>query len=431
MIEITFLGQIVATLAGAVAFVSLLLVLAAGAYVLAAAAEGLERLAAPPGVRPELVAGRARILRAIAAVLGLGAAGLVIATSTVGGTLGTLAFAVTLGALARGGTLALSMLGMRTAAKLEGARAGRVKALSAAKVKETAALEAKVKKRLAGDDLRAEITTADAALGRLREALGTLVDTRAALGQKLAMVKGSSGVAKLEPEVAKLRDELTLRIELGERVLAAGEAAAFRLACAMPIKKLVRRRPAEIAGLDPSAPGDPEARLAAATSAIDGYLVAIAEARAELEEVATRRPTVPPAAVDDDDDDDDDDDVRPKDPLSHARADLDVIESAYRSLRERAELSRLGQRAQRGLAEVASAAGAISKQARAFGLDEREFGLLLDDVARAERVSSIEPPVRDEDLRALVEALTRGTSALDQDDRASLGGVVAALRSIG
>ncbi|MDI3289036.1 hypothetical protein [Polyangium sp. 15x6] len=429
MIEITFLGQLVATLAGVAAFVSLLFVLAAGAYVLAAAAQGLEGLAAPRGVLPEVVAGRARILRAIASILGVITFAFVIATSIVGGTLGTITFAAALGALSRGGTLALSMLAMRTAAKREGARVTQAKALAAARARETAKLEATAKKRLAGEDLRAELSAADDALTRLREALGTLVDTRAALGQKLQTVNGT-GERRLAPEVARLRDELTLRIELGERVLAAAEAAAFRLACAMPIKKLVRKRPAEIAGLDPAAPGDPGARLAAATAAIDGYLVTIAEARAELEEVAARRPTVPPAAPDADKEDEDDD-GRPKDPLAHARADLDVIESAYRSLRERAELTRLGLDAQKGLAAVASAAGAVSKQARAFGLDEREFGLLLDDVARAERVSSIDPPVRDGDLRVLVEALSRGTSALDRDDRASLGGVVAALRSIG
>ncbi|MDI1478659.1 hypothetical protein [Polyangium sp. y55x31] len=430
MIEITFLGQIVATLAGVVAFVSLLFVLAAGAYVLAAAAQGLEGLAAPRGVLPEVMAGRARVLRAIATILGVITFAFVIATSTVGGTIGTITFAAALGALSRGGTLALSMLAMRTAAKRQGARVVQNKALSAARAAETAKLEATAKKRLAGEDLRAELRAADDALTRLREALGTLVDTRAALGQKLQTANGT-GEARLAPEVARLRDELTLRIELGERVLAAAEAAAFRLACAMPIKKLVRKRPAEIAGLDPAAPGDPEARLAAATAAIDGYLAAIAEARAELEEVTARRPTIPPPAPDADEDDDDDDDGRPKDPLAHARADLDVIESAYRSLRERAELTRLGLQARKGLAAVASAAGVVSKQAQAFGLDEREFGLLLDDVARAERVSSMEPPVRDGDLRVLVEALSRGTSALDRDDRASLGGVVAALRSIG
>ena len=431
MIEITFLGQIVATLAGALAFVSLLLVVATGAYVLGTAAKGLEALPAPRGVPALVLASRARILRAVAAILGLITFGFVIATATVGGTLGTLTFAVTLGALARGGTLALSMLAMRTAAKRQGARVAKAEALAASRARQTAALQATAKKRLAGDDLRAEIQAADAALGRLREALVALVDTRAALGQKLATAKEPNGVARLEPEVARLRDELTSRIELGERVLVAAEAATFRLACAMPIKRLVRRRPAEIAGLDPNAPGDPGARLAAATAAIDGYLAAIAEARAELEGVAARRPAVMPVLADDDDDDDDENDKRPKDPLAHARADLDVIESAYRSLRERAEITRLGLQAQKGLAEVASAAGVVSKQARAFGLDERDFGLLLDDVARAERVSSIEPPVRDGDLRTLVDALSRGTSALDQDDRASLGGVVAALRSLG
>ena len=429
MIEITFLGQLVATIAGALAFVSLLLVLAASAYVLGAAAKGLEGLAAPRGVLPDVVAGRARILRSIAWILGVLMFAFVISTSTIGGTAATITFAAALGMLARSGTLALSMLAMRTAAKLEGRRVVQKNALSAARAAQTAALEAKAKKRLAGEDLRGELRAADAALTRLREALGILVDTRAALGQKLQKGNSPGGEARLVPEVARMREELTLRIELGERVLMAAEAAAFRLACALPIKKLVRRRPAEIAGLDPAAPGDPAARLVAATTAIDGYLTAIAEARAELEEVTTRRPTLPPPAPDAVADDDDD--GRAKDPLAHARADLDVIESAYRSLRERAELTRLGLQARKGLAEVASAAGVVSKQARAFGLDEREFGLLLDDVARAERVSSIEPPVRDEDLRVLVDALSRGTSALDQDDRASLGGVVAALRSIG
>jgi len=308
---------------------------------------------------------------------------------------------------------------LRARAANEGRRIEQARALADERARTSAALAAKREQIIAGEDLRAEVAEAERELGRLRAALGTLVNTRAGLA-------GKSG-----PEAEALREELSLRIELGERVLAAAEGAAFRLACSAPVRRLVRRRPADLAGLSPQAPGDPEARVGAAIKAVDEYLVEIGEARRELEEAAARRPASMGAEGEVVEDEDESEDTEhDEDPAVRAGREIDAIETAYRAVRERADLARLRLSARAGMAEVASAAGAVSTRARALGLDEKELGLLLSDVARAEDATAVDV-ADDEEVRALAGALARGAAALDQDDRASLDELLGALRSLG
>lgn len=427
MIEITFLGRIVATLASTFAFVFLLGVLFASAYVLATAAEAIEALPAPAGLARASkdrrrrfsfwISGLAFVLAFVTAASLLGAGGL--ATS--------LLFFLALASVCRACVTVCLGLG----ARLRDARETRLR-LGAASSSEAqraarARLETDAARKLAGDDLRAEVVEADASIERLRDALSALRDTRAALGQKLAASVGTNAPSKLDPEVAKLRDELGLRIDLGQKVLVAAEAAAFRLASAVPLKKLVRRRPQEVAALDPRGAGDLGARVSAAIVAVDVYLASIAEARVELDEIAQRRPTLPPPG----EDELSTDPAAPLDPLERTSRDIDAIERAYRVLRDRLELLRLGLQARAGMAEVVTAAGEVSAKAAANGLSERELTQLVDDLSRAERATSVELGVPDDDLRALAEVLARGTSALDRDDRASLGEVVEALGELG
>ncbi|UQA62457.1 hypothetical protein [Polyangium aurulentum] len=411
MIEITILGELAFTLASALAFAFLLVAIGSGAFVVQTGALGLARLAPPRQTNTARWIG-----------VGAGVLSFVLALALVraGGAFETLLLAVALGFAGRalGGMAAIAAL-RALSANAEG-RAAQGRALEAARAEKMAAFEAKQRQMIAGDDLRAEVAAAEKALARLRAAIATLVSTRAGLAEKTG------------PEAEKLRDELSLRIDLGERVLAAAEAAAFRLACSAPVRRLVRRRPADLAGLSPAAPGEPEARVEAAIAAVDAYLVEIGEARKELEAAAARRPASMPGEDEDasEDEDTSEDAEHDEDPAARARREIDAIEAAYRSVRERAELARLRLSARAGMAEVASAAGAVSSRARALGLDEKELGLLLSDVARAEDATAVDV-ADDDDLRALAGALSRGAAALDQDDRASLDELLGALRSLG
>jgi predicted nucleic acid-binding Zn-ribbon protein len=411
MIEITIFGELAFTLASALAFAFLLIAIGSGAYVVHTGALGLARLA------PPRMSNMARWIGAGAGVLAF-----IVALSVVraGGAFETLLLATALGFA--GGALgkAAALAALRARAANADRRIHEARALEAARAEKSAALAAKRQQIIAGEDLRAEVAEAERALERLRAALATLVSTRAGLADK-------SG-----PEAEALRGELGLRIELGERVLAAAEAAAFRLACSAPVRRLVRRRPADLAGLSPQATGEPEARVGAAIAAVDAYLVEIGGARKELEEVAARRPASMPdeGEAAEEDDDASEDAEHDEDPAARARREIDAIETAYRAVRERADLARLRLSARAGMAEVASAAGAVSSRTRALGLDEKELGLLLTDVARAEDATAVDV-ADDEDLRALAGALARGAAALDQDDRASLDELLGALRSLG
>jgi hypothetical protein len=293
----------------------------------------------------------------------------------------------------------------------------RARALSEWRAQKAAEADEATRKRLLGEDLSAEVTNADAALKRLREALGTLVDTRATLATRLKNALDSGGNVSLVADMVRMRDDMDERIDLGKRVLGAAEGAVARLAFAMPVKKLVRRRPPEISGLDPRIPGNYAIRIDSAIAAIDAYIVTIGEARVEIHKIEAERPEIPHT------------DEGQALPL-RARRELDSIASAYAALRERADLVRLGLRAREGMAQVANAAGQVSIHAE-IPTDQREVHLLLDDIARANQTTAADFVGGDEHVRTLSAALARGAKALSGDDRASLGEVVEALQSMG
>jgi hypothetical protein len=291
-------------------------------------------------------------------------------------------------------------------------------ALDEARARKAAEMDAAARKRLLGEDLSVEVANADAALGRLRQAMSALVNTRESVVVKLKAALESGGNVSLVADMVRMRDDMDVRIDLGQRVLGAAETAVARLAYAMPIKKLVRRRPMEVAGLDPRLPGDYAARIESAIGAIDLYAGVIGQARIEIETIAAQRG----AGTNPDEG---------EDLLARARKEIDAIESAYRSVRERAELVRLGLRAREGMANVASAAGEVSVRAGEVLVDERDVGLLLDDLARANQTTAHDFIGGDEHVQELARALARGAKALSGGDRASLGEVVEALQSMG
>ncbi len=418
MIDITFLGQLVATLASVGAFLAFAGVLGAAAYVLSTAAMAIERL---PGAGALVVRGQTTTRNSLAWTLGTIAGVLsfvlTLATLRVGGVLGTLVFGVALGALARSSVALVGVLGARAGVRLARGRMARAKALVEWREQKAAEANEANRKRLLGEDLSSEVSNADAALGKLRQALDTLVNTRAALADKLKGALESGGNVSLVADMVRMRDDMDARIDLGKRVLGAAQAAVARLAYSIPVKKLVRRRPTEISGLDPRIPGNYAMRIDAAITAIDSYIVVIGGARAEIDSIETERPAVESA--------------NPDEALPvRARREIDAIASAYASLRERADLVRLGLRAHEGMAQVASAAGEVSIRAEGQ-VDQRDVNLLLDDVARANQTTAADFIGGDEHVRTLAAALARGAKALSGDDRASLGEVVEALQSMG
>ena len=431
MIEITFLGRIIATLASASALLWLLGVFFAAAYVLSTAATAMERLPKAPELHFEMgrEARRKRLVFWASGLVFVVVFGALVAVVSLGSTTPTFFFALGLGLVSRSCMRVCLVLAMRASDTQEGRYLRRTSDSKASQKAALARLEADRVRSLSGADLQAEVADADASLERLRDALSNLRDTRAALGQKLAASSGNNAPSKLDPAVARLRDELGFRIDIGQRVLYAAESAAFRLACAVPLKKLVRRRPVEVVSLNPRGAGNLGGRVDSAIEAIDKYIESIREARVELDEIAQRRPTLPPPGVDEIAEAQQEGAQR--DPLERASREIDAIEKAYRALRDRLELFRLGLAAKAGLAAVASAASQVGAKAEQNGLSEQELGQLLRDLAAAERATSIPMPVDDEDLRALAEVLARGTSALDSDDRASLGEVVTALGEMG
>ncbi len=418
MIDITFLGELVATLTSVGAFLALAGVVGAAAHVLSTAAMAIERL---PGTGVLIVRGQTLAQNGFSWTLGTIAGALsfvlTLATLRFGGVVGTLVFALVLGALSRSSVALVSILGGRMGARLARGRMARAKALVEWREQKASEANEANRKRLLGEDLSSEVANADAALGKLRDALKTLVDTRSTLADKLKTALDSGGNVSLVADMVRMRDDMDTRIDLGKRVFAAAEAAVSRLAFAMPVKKVVRRRPPEISGLDPRIPGDYAARIDSAITAIDAYIVVIGEARVEIYKIEAERPALENAEIGE------------SLPV-RARHEIDAIAAAYESLRERADLVRLGLRAREGMAQVASAAGEVS--IRVDGqLDQRDVNLLLDDVARANQTNAVDFIGNDDQVRTLAAALARGAKALSGDDRASLGEVVEALQSMG
>jgi hypothetical protein len=418
MIDITFLGQLVATLASLGAFLALVGVMGAAAYVLSTAAMAIERL---PGSGALVVRGQTPKQTgfpwSLGTIAGVVSFVFMLATLRVGGGIATFVFAFAFGALARSSVALVSVMGARTGARMASHRARRAKELIEWRAQKAAEANEATRRKLLGEDLSQEVANADAALGKLREALSTLTETRAALAEKLKAAMDSDGNVSLVADMVRMRDDMDVRIDLGQRVLRAAEAAVARLAFAMPVKKLVRRRPMEIKGLDPRLPGDYAARIDAAIAAIDAYAIVIGEIRGDIDKLESERKAVQNAEADE------------SLPV-RARREIDAIGGAYRAVRERAELVRLGLRARDGMAQVANAAGEVS--ARAGGVaDERDVNLLLDELARANQTTAEDFIGGDEHVRTLAMALAKGAKALSGGDRASLGEVVEALQSMG
>lgn len=418
MIDITFLGQLVATLASVGAFLALAGVVGAAAFVLSTAALAIERL---PGHGALVVRGQTTrqtsLPWTLGTITGMLSGVVALATLRVGGAVATLVFALVLAALGRSSVALVSVLGARVGTRVARHRAARAQALVDWRNQRAAEANESARKRLLGEDLSVQVANADAALEKLRDALSKLVDTRAELAEKLKVALDSGGKVSLVADMVRMRDDMDVRIDLGKRVLVAAEAAVARLAFSVPVKRLVRRRPMELGGLDPRLPGDYASRIEAAISAMDAYTVIMGETRAEIEKLEEERP---PLEITEGEE------CLP----DRARREIDSIEGAYKAVRERAELVRLGLRARAGMAQVASAAGEVSTRAD-VQTDERDVGLLLDDLARANQTTAQDFIGGDEHVRALAMALAKGATALSGGDRASLGEVVEALQSMG
>lgn len=416
MIDITFLGQLVATLASTTAFLAFLGVLGASSYVLSTAALAIEHSRAPMVV-PRPTTRQTGFPWTLGTIAGLLLFVTSLATFRVGGGLATLVFSIALGALARSSVALVGVLGARVGLRLAQGREARAKALIEWRLQKAAELQESNRKRMLGDDLMADVAQADAAVAKLREALGTLVQTRATVADKLKAALDEGGNVSLVADLVRMRDDMDARIDLGQRVLRAAEMAVARLAFGVPVKKIVRRRPMEISGLDPKLPGPYASRIDAAISAIDAFLVIIGQTREEIGIMERQRPVVDVAEG-------------TESFPARARREIDAIASAYRAVRERAELVRLSLRAKDGMAQVVSAAGELSMRADGPP-DEREVHLLLDDIARAHQTNATDFLGDDEHVKALATALAQGAKALSGGDRASLGEVVDALQSMG
>lgn len=418
MFDITFLGQLVATLASTGALLAFAGVFGASAYVLSTAAMAIERL---PGPRALVVAGQTPPQTGfpwtLGTISGLLSFVVVLATVRVGDWLPTFIFAGVLGALARSSVALVGILGARAGARLARHRAAKARDLADWRAQKAAEFQASTRKRLQGDDLSSQVAQADAALGQLREALATLLNTRATIADKLKAALDGGGNVSLVADMVRMRDDLDVRIELGERVFSAAEVAVAKLAYSVPLKKLVRLRPTEISGLDPKLPGNYFARIQGALSAMDAYLLIIGQTRDEINVLEKQRPA--PSVPEGEDS-----------LATRALREIDAIETAYRTVRERADLVRLGLQAKDGMARVATAAGDVSIRAEGQ-TDEREMNLLLTDIARAHQTTAEDFLGGDEHVKELAHALARGAKALSGGDRASLGEVVEALQSMG
>jgi hypothetical protein len=418
MIDITFLGELVATLASAGALLALAGVVGASAYVLSMATMAIERLPSSTAlVVSRQTPPQTGFPWTLGTISGLLVFVFTLATVRVGGWLPTLVFAIVLGALARSSIALVSVLGARTGLRLARHKVARAKNLANWRAQKAAEFEESTRKRLQGEDLSGQVVQADAALAKLREALAALVNTRAALADKLKAALDAGGNVSLVADMVRMRDDLDMRLDLGQRVFAAAELAVTKLAYSVPLKRLVRQRPSEISGLDPKLPGNYLARLQNALVAMDTYLVVIGQTRSQIKTLETQRPLLSVAEGG-------------ESLAARAHREVDVIEAAYRSVRERADLVRLGLQAKDGLAQVATAAGEVSVRAEGQ-TEEREMNLLLDDIARANQTTAEDFIGGDEHVKELATALARGAKALSGGDRASLGEVVEALQSMG
>lgn len=286
--------------------------------------------------------------------------------------------------------------------------------------------EATVRRRLDGIDLADEVEGADAALARLKAALAGLTAARDGLVEKLRAL-GDDAASSLGVDLRRAHTEVETKLSLGERVLVAAEAAAFRLAVNEPLRRLARRRPSEATlglerlglglGLAAGAPSaEVLARLAPAHAALAAFLTEIGAARRALNALAARRPAGIPAGTD-------------EDPWTLAQRDLAALHLAFTAVKERVEVVQVHHAARGAIAEVAEAAGALAGSARSRGEGQTELESLAAEVTRAEAAAIMATPI-ESDAKSLTAALARSTAALTQTDGASLDELLGALRSI-
>ncbi|APR78496.1 Hypothetical protein A7982_03843 [Minicystis rosea] len=417
MVEVWLFGRLLAALSSAFALVLVIVALTSITYLAVTLAPALRLpIHASLGEHGSERAARWIGISAAVATMVVAAMGLRVGAPGAGGELvPTISTAVAL-ATALGASSAFLMFGgARAALVLGGARVRRSHALEGRRQGEAKRLAETRRAFLDGDDLRAQLAAADAAVGRLRAALTNLEATRAEVESRLARLDDAALEGDLGVELRRARDEVTTKLELGGKILHAAETAAFRIATSAPLARLLRQRPRHVAqtltGAEPAAL--PES-LAEAAAGIDGFLTRAADARAELEALATRRGSGP---IDDDD------------PLQQALRDVDAVEEAYRAVRERLDVVRMRVTARADLDAVASAAGEVSEKARASGLPASELQDLVDEVMRAESAILMATPA-DLDPKALAATLSRGTAALGAHDGASLDELLRALREL-
>ncbi|WP_437829706.1 hypothetical protein [Sorangium sp. So ce1153] len=453
MIDVSLLGWLVVTLTSPLSLVLLLVALGAAAYV------GLTALEAAP---------RQRGARAV----GTGAAACTLAAGMVGLRVGAGASAVVptaavgiAAAAALGATAACAWtFGARGAAALGAARLRRSAAALRAGDERRRLLAASQRAYIEGDDLAAETAAADAAVERLRAAVEALADARAALQAKRDAARGGGGpgdeggegeggamdgpraerrpaeASALAEDLARACDEAALKLSMGQRVLAAAEAAALRVACNAPLRRLLRRRPREatqaLATLGAGA-------LAPAAASVEAFLGEVRAARDEVAAIAAQRAsggavgasetavgasetavgaseTAAGATAGSDPE---------QRPAALALRELAAMESAYGALLERLRLAELHASTRASVQQVESAAGALSAAARAAALDPAELDALVTEIARAESAVAAAAPEAG-GSRALAEALAAGSLALDRSDATSLSELIAALREL-
>ncbi|WP_437606958.1 hypothetical protein WMF20_39545 [Sorangium sp. So ce834] len=422
MIDVSLLGWLLVTLTSPLSLVLLVVALGSVAYI------GVTALAAAPPRRGARAIGTGVAACALAAgMIGLrvgAGAGAAVSTAAVG-----IAAAAALGATAA----CAWTFGAAGAAALGAARARRRAAALRAGDERRRLLAASQRAYIEGDDLAAETAAADAAVERLRAAVGGLEDARAALEARRGAARGddgdggergaedgpraeqAEGASALAEDLARACDEAATRVSMGRRVLAAAEAAALRIACNAPLRRLLRRRPREamqaLATLGAGA-------IAQAAASIEAFLGEVRAARAEVAAIAGRRAAGGGAGS-----------GAAEGPASVALGELAAMESAYGALLERLRLSELHASTRASVEQVESAAGALSAAARAAAIDPAALGALVTEIARAESAVAAAAPEAG-GSRALAEALAEGSLALDRSDATSLSELIAALREL-
>jgi len=259
---------------------------------------------------------------------------------------------------------------------------------------------------------------AEASLGRLRHALSMLARARDSLSLRMrgAQVRED---ASLSLAYRRAIEEAAMKVELGERVLIAAEAAVFRFACGDVLAQVVRRRPREALSALAREEGSAEegrARLGRAADELSAFQEEIQRARGSLAALRARRPVGVAADTD-------------EDPWFVTRHDLEALGRAYGSLLSRVEMLLLRRDAEASIEEVASAASALSKQVPGQVPGGGELEELAIELTRAETAVVLATPVEG-DPEAVTEALSRSMVALDRSDEGSLDGLLSALRSI-